>query len=106
MLLKKAIGFKLPYKDVRGEWWIYVNIGVDSVVVKHLKREQSWTTKVGEGYKFTWEFKIIFNREINQIIDTCVMIKEVSFDDAATLEYRKSILEIMKEFYPIPVTNV
>jgi len=106
MLLKKAIGFKLPYKDMRGEWWIYVNIGADQVVVKHIKREQSWTTKAGEGYKFTWEFNITFNREINQITDTCVMIKEITFDDTATPEYRKSIIEIMKDFYQIPTPVV
>ena len=99
LALKTSIGQKLPYKDIRGEWWIRVTFAADAVHVTHEKREQSWTTKPGLEFQFMWELRISFSADLTELRATSLRIKEVTFADTAPPDYRQGVLDQMRMYY-------
>lgn len=116
---------QLPYKDIRGEWWILVRFTPTEIRITHKKREQSWNTPrkrcltdtrgkakeweretygslislAGQEFKFTWELQMKFARDVSDLTSCNVFITEVEFSDSATPEFRTKVMSIMREFY-------
>ena len=99
LALKTSIGQKLPYKDIRGEWWIRIHFAPDAVYVTHEKREQSWTTKPGLEFQFLWELRMAFSVDLTELRSTSLRIREVTFADTAPVDYRQGVLAQMNMYY-------
>lgn len=105
LALKTSIGQKLPYKDVRGEWFIRIVFSPDSVTVTHEKHEQSWTTKPGLEFQFVWELCLTFSLDLKDLRSTSLRIKHVTFRDTAPEEYQQSVIDQLRQYYrPDPAT--
>ncbi len=78
LVLKKAVGMQLPYKDIRGEWWIHIRFSDADVRITHRKREQSWNTPAGHEFQFTWELQMRFDRAVTDLVASSVHITQVN----------------------------
>lgn len=96
--LKRSIGSKIPYKDIRGEWWINIKFLDEEVVVTHTKREQSWDATPQEKFEFTWELNMIFDRQSHYLKEAKLAIVEVIFGEAILEPKKKEVKDVMKRF--------
>lgn len=88
----------LPFKDYRNSWRIEVIIGIDTVTVVHIRREQSFNTPPEMTFEFVWECRILFNKAVTNMEEVKVRIKELAFGEKVTLENRDKITNEMKRF--------
>jgi hypothetical protein len=105
LVLKKAVGMRLPYKDVRGEWWIHVKIASDGVEVTHIKREQSWNTKPGSEFQFTWALTLQMTPDACDLVDVSLRVVELRFAESAPEAQRTLVREILSPFWGPFVCN-
>lgn len=88
----------LPFKDFRNSWRIEVIIGIDTVTVVHIRREQSFNTPPEKTFEFVWECRIVFNKDVTSINEVKIRIIELAFNEKVTPDTNLYIRNEMKRF--------
>ena len=65
--LRSSLYAQLPYKDVKGEWRVRVDISPHAVIVRHLKWEQTQDFDATAFFKFRWRLSLAFDRRMLQL---------------------------------------
>lgn len=62
--LRTSLHAQLPYKDIKGEWRVRVDISPHDVRVSHLKWEQTQDYDATAFFKFRWGLVLTFDRRM------------------------------------------
>jgi len=78
------------FKDVYGSWVVQLEIDGDVVVVKHIKQQQSITTRADEipDYQFTWQLVIPVNIVTKSLVYEEIRIEFIQISVNEHLEER------------------
>jgi len=87
--LKYFIGNEAAYQDKSGTWRISIYIWRDNVRVKHTRWEKAIAPN---SFQFKWEFELIFNSELSDVISIDLYISEFIFGANDKDEIKNQIL--------------
>jgi len=94
--LRNSIYTVLPYKDIKGEWRVAVDIGVDSVKVTHRKWEQTQDYDAAAFFKFRWGLTLIFDRRMRTLLETSVFVLDFEFGPSTSEECKRVASAVLK----------
>ena len=103
--LKRDVGLKLPYRDMRGAWTIDVSKYNEKVIVKHKKTEQSCGWALGGqnheygGFVFSWEVDYTFSSHADVLEAVDLRVCEVTFMDNTSQENKERVLSVFEAYY-------
>jgi len=92
--LKYFIGNEAPYQDKSGTWRISIYIWRDNVRVKHTRWEKATQPN---SFQFKWEFELIFNSDVSELISIDLYISEFIFGTGDKDDIKKQTLKMKCE---------
>jgi len=91
--LKLTVGKKLPYKDVRGGWKVYIEINDDEIIVANQKWEQGSDV---DSFQFSWKLDIVLDKELTTVKDVRLKVVDIVFG----LKYKEPAQQqLLKEVF-------
>ncbi|BFU23649.1 hypothetical protein EHI8A_106900 [Entamoeba histolytica HM-1:IMSS-B] len=80
-------------------WEVAVIIMEDKTIISHYRRQETSSKKPEEYFRFLWELRMVFNRDLTQLESLVMGVTEIEFDDITLDSVRdkvSSALEPMK----------
>eukprot|EP00005_Dracoamoeba_jomungandri_P000888 CAMPEP_0174251788 /NCGR_PEP_ID=MMETSP0439-20130205/1503_1 /TAXON_ID=0 /ORGANISM="Stereomyxa ramosa, Strain Chinc5" /LENGTH=295 /DNA_ID=CAMNT_0015332201 /DNA_START=64 /DNA_END=951 /DNA_ORIENTATION=+ len=100
--IKNRIWDKLPFKDKRGTWFIYVLIRPNNVVeIRHRKTQ----TGKPEGFEqegdfaFSWELRLVTSANMEELESISIHITTISFKDEIKKKRRQQIEKLFHQMF-------
>jgi len=93
--MKQVVGNDWPYKDLRGGWNVIIKREGNTISVTHSKQEQSWETSnkyAEQHFSFVWDFRIVFDLNVDKMVDASITISKMDFVETVPLDTRKKII--------------
>ena len=92
MSLRTSLYGMLPYKDIKGEWRVRVEIHEAAVKVSHLKWEQTQDWDATDFFKFRWALGLTFDRRVRAMEGASLHILDYAFGNV-TKPDRQRVVE-------------
>lgn len=86
----------LPYKDIKGEWRVRVDISPTEVRVSHLKWEQTQDYDATEFFKFRWGLVLTFDRRMMMLEGATCHVLDYAFGPVTTPERQRIVAAALK----------
>mmetsp|Transcript_1789 Transcript_1789/g.1969 ORF Transcript_1789/g.1969 Transcript_1789/m.1969 type:complete len:607 (-) Transcript_1789:210-2030(-) len=108
LVLREAIYEKLPYKEVKGSWFLYLmldhpydenGLSRDALTLTHRKREQAISTNPGDYFQFEWVVTFKFNRDYDGFDLVNTSIVDYVFHEYTSPETRLLVKETLDPFF-------
>jgi hypothetical protein len=90
----------LPFKDVRGGWYITIQLATDTVTVTHRKREQSREETPSNRFEFVWELRLCFDRRVQTLQRVSLYITDIYLPAAMPEPHKVHIRQVISSFFP------
>lgn len=94
--LRNSIYTVLPYKDIKGEWRVAVDIGADRITVSHKKWEQTHEHDPLKYHKFRWCAALTFDRRMRSMQGVSLSVIDFEFGTCTTGEHKRIVLAALK----------
>jgi len=94
--LRNSIYTVLPYKDIKGEWRVAIDIGVDHITVSHRKWEQTHEHDAVKYHKFRWCAALTFDRRMRSLNGVTLSVIDFEFGGATSEEHKRIVLAALK----------
>jgi hypothetical protein len=94
--LRMSIYTTLPYKDMKGEWRVRVDISPHEIRVTHLKWEQAQDFDATNFFKFRWALTLTFDRRMHSLTDATVHVLDYAFGDMTSSERQRAVAAVLK----------
>ncbi|KAL7713366.1 hypothetical protein QTN25_009031 [Entamoeba marina] len=72
-------------------WEIAVIISEGKTVISHYRRQETTSKNANEYFRFLWELRMTFNRELNQIEGLVMGISDIEFNEETTDAIRDKV---------------
>jgi len=79
--LKFVIANQFPHKGITGSWRLLLLFNKDDIRVRHIKWEQSSEKSVNWGFTFKWEYEMVFDTEMKNVVDVSMKITDLLFQN-------------------------
>jgi len=94
--LRTSIYTIKPYKDVKGEWRVLIEIRDDKIVISHKKWEQAHTDDPLQHFKFRWCAQLSFDRRMRAMTAASTTVLDFNFGGATTEEQKRVVMALLK----------
>ena len=91
MSLRTSIYGQMPYKDLKGEWKVRIDIRPTSIHVWHLKWEQTHELDPAEYFKFCWALDMAFDRRMRAMQSATLNVADYAFGPTTTEERERNV---------------
>jgi len=94
--LKRSFGSTYPFKDVRGEWRISIEIdSIKGIRIVHRKRERSFEE---DSFQFQWSFTMEFDRKLDTLNHAVCRIDTLNFGKIDDSKRKEDVNKIAGPF--------
>ena len=94
--LRTSIYTVLKYKDIKGEWRVFIEVCDDAIHVTHRKWEQTQDYEPTDFFKFRWEMKLTFDRRMRALEQATVGVIDYEFGGATSAERQRVVSAVLK----------
>jgi len=94
--LRNSIYTIFPYRDVRGEWRVHIEIGADKITVAHKKWEQTHADDPRLFFKFRWCVSLVFDRRMRSLQGATVHVLDFSFGPETSDDQKHRLQALLK----------
>ena len=91
MNLRTSIYNMLPYKDMKGEWRVRIDVRASDIRVSHLKWEQTQEWDATDFFKFRWALTLTFDRRMLALQAATLNILDYAFGSVTTSERQHKV---------------
>lgn len=84
--LRTSIYGQLPYKDMKGEWKVRIDLRPNEIRISHLKWEQTHEPQPEMFAKFCWCLELTFDRRMRSLQGAKLHVVDYGFGDATSAE--------------------
>ena len=89
--LRTSIYNVLPYKDIKGEWRVEIDIRQADVRVSHLKWEQTQEWDATDFFKFRWALTLTFDRRVTALEHATLHVLDYAFGNVTKPERQRQV---------------
>jgi len=94
--LRTSIHGQMPYKDMKGEWRVKVELSPQTVRVSHLRWEQAQSFDATEFFKFRWALALTFDRRMHSLNAATVHVLDYAFGPVTAAERQRVVSASLK----------
>ena len=96
MSLRASLYGMLPYKDIKGEWRVRVEIRPNDIRVMHMKWEQTQDWDATDFWKFRWGLTMVFDRRMRSLEGATLHVLDYAFGNVTKPERQRLVERALK----------
>ena len=78
-------------------WEIAVILEENRTIISHYRRQETTSKVPSDYFRFLWELRLVFNKELTQLQDLSMYVIEVEFAEVTSEDVRENVKSTLKE---------
>lgn len=97
--MKKQFISQMPYKDVRGEWYIHISFEHPKhILISHHKLEESFTHNESEKFQFQWNLDLMFDQNMQALMEASLYVPKIQFAETSSPQFQQKIRLLLEDY--------